>query len=183
MHDAIGLFHEIRNREGLTFDKKDIILFLNKKDLFEECVLKGKSLSCCFTKEARWGVKDNYSLEIEDEKESGNYKQNRFPMWDPKTSADQLEYTGPSQIATDDHDGHELFKRCVDSQILFIQHVFEAQSRKSTEGCTWSHVITAIDQKSTKRVFQLVVSQVILQNTTISSAVQESLHVQNCSLS
>jgi len=51
MHEAIELFYEIRNSK--YFKKTDIILFLNKKDLFEEC-FKKISLSFCFSHEKNW---------------------------------------------------------------------------------------------------------------------------------
>ena len=160
MHEAVELFHEIRNSKW--FHKLDIILFLNKKDLFEECVLQGKSMSICFTKEAQWGVSDSNTMGggIEEEKEL--YANNRFPIWNPHEFADHIEYTGPPHITTEE--AAEFFKICVDSQTLFIQHVFEAQSRKTTSGRTWPHVITATDQDFTKRVYELVQSQVILGN-------------------
>jgi len=46
LHEAIDLFNEIRNSKW--FKKTDIILFLNKKDLFIECLKKNTIKSLFF---------------------------------------------------------------------------------------------------------------------------------------
>merc|ERR1712113_748190 len=52
MHESIILFDEIINSKW--FKKTEIILFLNKKDLFAECIRSGISLSVCFNAKHDW---------------------------------------------------------------------------------------------------------------------------------
>ena len=54
MHDAIEAFDMYVNR--VEFYDSEIILFLNKSDLFTECIENKISLSVCFSKEAGWCV-------------------------------------------------------------------------------------------------------------------------------
>merc|ERR1712228_607296 len=52
MHEAVELFTEICKSKW--FRKSEMILFLNKDDLFREKLKAGNSLSCCFSKEEGW---------------------------------------------------------------------------------------------------------------------------------
>jgi len=52
LHEAIELFTEICNSKW--FKKSELILFLNKDDLFREKLKAGISLSECFSERARW---------------------------------------------------------------------------------------------------------------------------------
>ena len=169
MHESIELFHELRNCKW--FHGTNIVLFLNKKDLFEECVLAHKSLSLCFSKEAKWGS-DNINYIIGMNLDSGDnynpndfYDNDRFPFWNPDENVDHIEYNGPEFITTEEE--AQFFNVCIDSQTKFIQHVYESQRKKTTLGRTFTHIICAADQDCTKRVYQLVQSEVILGNMMI----------------
>lgn len=52
MHEAVELFTEICNSKW--FKKSELILFLNKDDLFKEKLKKQISLSHCFSKDNHW---------------------------------------------------------------------------------------------------------------------------------
>ena len=52
MHEAVELFTEICKSKW--FRKSEMILFLNKDDLFRKKLKAGNSLSCCFSKEDGW---------------------------------------------------------------------------------------------------------------------------------
>jgi len=52
MHEALELFDDICNSKW--FRKSEMILFLNKDDLFKEDLSSGHSLSLCFSKEKEW---------------------------------------------------------------------------------------------------------------------------------
>ena len=52
MHDAIEAFEMYVNR--IEFYNSEIILFLNKSDLFAQCIKDGISLCVCFSEEAGW---------------------------------------------------------------------------------------------------------------------------------
>ena len=122
-------------------------------------------MSLCFSEKAGWGwgwsqtseTKMN-DVDVDDEKDL--YNNDRFPMWQPNEYADHLEYNGPSTISNEQE--NEFVNLCVDSRTLFIRNVFEAQSKRTTHGRTWTHEITATDQDFTKRVWELTQSQVIL---------------------
>jgi GTPase SAR1 family protein len=53
MHDAIRQFDEITNN-STNFRDTEIILFMNKEDLFRKMLSDGESLSLCFSREAGW---------------------------------------------------------------------------------------------------------------------------------
>ena len=163
MHESIELFHDLRNCKW--FHGTNIVLFLNKKDLFEECVLAHKSLSLCFSKEAKWGS-DNINImgmnDDEEKFENEFYDNDRFPIWNPRENVDHIEYNGPEIVTTEEE--AEFLKLCIDSQTTFIQNVYESQRKKTTLGRTFTHIVCATDQSFTKRVYELVQSQVILGN-------------------
>eukprot|EP01084_Bolivina_argentea_P234011 394006_1 len=52
MHESIELFDKVCNSKW--FGKSEIILFLNKSDLFRECLYNGHLLKECFTIEHGW---------------------------------------------------------------------------------------------------------------------------------
>lgn len=59
MHESIQLFDELINSKW--FRKADIILFLNKNDLFVNLIRNGVSLSHCFTTARKWKGRYLYS--------------------------------------------------------------------------------------------------------------------------
>lgn len=155
MHEAIDLFHEIRNSKW--FKGHTVILFLNKRDLFEECVASQKSLSICFSKEAGWGENaDSY------EEEKDQYLNERFPIWDVNKDPSAFEYDGPAMPQNDDEWSH--LQHAVDYQAQWIGKVFENQTKIQTKGKTIPHVICATDQEITKTIFNQVQHEVIVAN-------------------
>merc|ERR1740123_2112617 len=52
MHESIELFEEIMTSKW--FRKMEMILFLNKKDLFADSIREGVPLSICFSAERGW---------------------------------------------------------------------------------------------------------------------------------
>jgi len=58
MHESLELFGEICSNKW--FRNTEIILFLNKRDLFEQMLRQGKSLMSCFSLESNWEGSDHW---------------------------------------------------------------------------------------------------------------------------
>jgi len=73
MHEAVDLFVELTNSR--YFRKSELILFMNKKDLFMEA-LRVAPLSVCFTKERGWDEPEQWTgpdyVCLTDDKEKDN---------------------------------------------------------------------------------------------------------------
>ena len=52
MHESIDWFSKVRNSNW--FKRSEIILLLNKRDLFSEEIARGNCISDCFSKKCNW---------------------------------------------------------------------------------------------------------------------------------
>ena len=146
---AVDLFYEIICNKW--FRKSEIILFLNKDDLFREQLQYDQvPLTVCFSEEAGWPIADEWY-------NGPNY------FFDNSLSDDQLQ---------------QFFYRCYDESINFIKQVFENRklwaiqnTRHSNNGYGLSkdtvifhHITCATDKMAIQQVFWDVQGIVIRAN-------------------
>ena len=136
MHESIQLFDEICNSKW--FKKTEMILFLNKNDLYRESLREGYSLRMCFHKDVGW---------------NGD-------QWDAADSdnEDMTDYVKQDDIEKDS----EYFEFCYDRSIQFIQEQFI--KRNTNPKLVYVHVTTATNEDNIKKVFWDVQNMIIRLN-------------------
>jgi len=133
LHEAIELFTEICNSKW--FRKSEMILFLNKDDLFKEKIRAGISLSECFSPEKGW-QKDKWTGEFD-------YESTRFKGDEAKDK--------------------NYFDGCHQAAIKFIQDAFMEVNNNQSR-VIFCHVTCATDQETVQKVFWDVQNIVIRSN-------------------
>ena len=138
MLEAVDLFYEIISNKW--FRRSEMILFLNKDDLFRKKLRDDEiPLTVCFSEEADWPIEDEWY-------DGPNY------FLDKSLSDEQLQ---------------EFFDRCYDEAINFIKQIYENRklwaiqnTRQSNNGYTLSkdkvifqHVTCAMDGIAIQQVF------------------------------
>ena len=98
MHESIDLFDEICNSKW--FRRTEMILFLNKEDLFRARIRNGERLNLCFSRDVCW----------EDD-----------IIWDGVNFEPKLYQT--------DGEKEDHFEQCCVKAIEFIQSVFLSRNR------------------------------------------------------
>jgi len=132
LHEAIELFTEICNSKW--FKKSELILFLNKDDLFREKLKAGVSLSECFSPQARW-------------------------LGLPWEGPDYVSMA----TGNDDADDKKNFDECYSAAIKFIQDAFISVNNNQNR-VIFCHVTCATDQDTVQKVFWDVQNIVIRAN-------------------
>eukprot|EP01084_Bolivina_argentea_P106144 190039_1 len=99
MHASISFFDEIVNSE--FFRQKRIILFLNNKDLFSECIREEISLSVCFSTNKGW-TRNEWE-------EKNDYQ----PIYD------------------DEEIDNNLFQKCYEAALDFIQNAYLSSNKNT----------------------------------------------------
>jgi len=127
MHESIQLFDEICNSKW--FRNSEIILFLNKTDLFKEKLLQEVPLSICFNKNAGWPY-DNEDWP--------------GPDFHPIKNTDNNEI---NKVASE-----QYFNDCYTMAITYIKTVF-ANRKEDPNKAIYFHVTCATDSKSLEKVF------------------------------
>merc|ERR1712228_138900 len=138
MHESIELFAEICNSKW--FRKTEMILFLNKNDLYREMLREGISLKNCF------GVDSGFEWDGE--------------QWDTESKqSDMIDYVKQDDIAKD----NEFFEICYDRSIEFIQEQY-VQRNKYKEKLIYVHDTTANNRDNIEKVFWDVQNIIIRLN-------------------
>jgi len=140
LHEAIELFKEICNSKW--FRKSEMILFLNKDDLFQEKLRAGISLSECFSREKGWLAPSE--------------------CWDPSSNADHADYD-PNGNAANEVEDKQIFDNCHNAAIKFIQNAFMEVNQNQSR-VIFCHVTCATDQETVQKVFWDVQNIVIRSN-------------------
>jgi len=141
MHESIELFDEICNSKW--FRNTEMILFLNKEDLFREMLREGHSLKQCFHLDYGW----------------------EGDQWDPdnaenvKHDFEIVEYEKKDDIDTD----RKWFDYCYEKNIEFLQAQY-VNRNKNVHKLVFVHVTTAIDRGNTEKVFWDVQNMIIRSN-------------------
>ena len=137
MHESIQLFTEICN--GRWFRLTEMILFLNKNDLFREMLRNGNSLKNCFHSDNGW-----YGYQ-----------------WDPDNTNDDdiVDYVKQE----DDEKDRELFEFCYEKNVKFIQDQY-IQCNVNPNRLIFVHITTATNYDIIEKVFWDAQNIIILSN-------------------
>ena len=134
MHESIALFDEIINSKW--FKKTEIILFLNKKDLFAEAIRDEIPLSICFNIKNGWN-----GIQWNDNDNPNDYKQN----------------------LNDENEDNQLFEKCYKANLDFITEIYLSYNQNKGKRI-FVHVTDATDRDQIERVFWDVQDIVIRSN-------------------
>eukprot|EP01084_Bolivina_argentea_P299239 515782_1 len=156
MHDAIELFDEICN--GRWFRRSEMILFLNKNDLFRQMLYDQITLSVGFARDIK---KENYKIKKQSEITPPPLP-NGHPT-KPKTNDDEETqesipfpnlnqwlgdpWNGPNftyDASKSEEENNVCFEKCYDKAIEFIVSLFLKQNRDANK-TVYVHITTAID--------------------------------------
>eukprot|EP00484_Ammonia_sp_Unknown_P019325 CAMPEP_0197038034 /NCGR_PEP_ID=MMETSP1384-20130603/15085_1 /TAXON_ID=29189 /ORGANISM="Ammonia sp." /LENGTH=402 /DNA_ID=CAMNT_0042468427 /DNA_START=15 /DNA_END=1223 /DNA_ORIENTATION=- len=137
MHESIELFDEICNSKW--FRNTEMILFLNKEDLFREMLREGHSLKQCFHVEQGWKG---------DQWDAAN--PDHHDEWEV------VEYEKKDDIQSD----NEHFDFCCRQCIAFIRQQYKVRN-KNLNKLVFIHVTTATNRDNIEKVFWDVQNMVI----------------------
>merc|ERR1712154_753999 len=132
MHESIYLFDEIINSKW--FKKTEIILFLNKKDLFADSLRDEIPLSICFNSHYGWNG----------------------PQWNADNHNDY-------KSTNDEEIDNNLFSKCYKSALDFITNIYLSYN-KNINKRIFVHVTDATDRDQIEKVFWDVQDIVIRSN-------------------
>jgi len=125
MHESLDLYTEIAN--GKWFCATELILFLNKRDLFEKELQSGHSLSLCFGENAfGWKGPDFWNAELKE----------------------KYDFNKDSENINDPHH----FEICFDTALGFIEQRY-LQRNDSKSRQVYTHITCATDKNSVDKVF------------------------------
>ena len=141
MHESLALFAEIMDSKW--FRKMEMILFLNKKDLFADSIREGVSLSVCFNAEKGW---DGAQWDDSD--------QEKYPTYTPQEMKDDL----------DPEVDKNLFEQCYKAALQFITNAFLSFNPHDRQKRVFVHVTDATDRDQIEKVFMDVQDIVIRAN-------------------
>ena len=133
MHESILLFDEIVNSKW--FKKTEMILFLNKKDLFAQQIRDEIPLSICFHTNYGWNG----------------------PQWPEENNPNN--YISSSDPETD----NSVFEKCYQIALDFITNIYLSYN-KNTHKRIFVHVTDATDRDQIEKVFWDVQDIVIRSN-------------------
>uniref|UniRef100_A0A7S0THK9 Uncharacterized protein n=1 Tax=Elphidium margaritaceum TaxID=933848 RepID=A0A7S0THK9_9EUKA len=148
MHESIRLFATICNEKH--FEKTEMILFLNKNDLFRDRLSEGTTLRSCFHQTAGWDGE----------------------QWDKDTKDPTAEYevmdyvpnaTGASNDAAGAQEDSELFEQSYAHSVSFIQRQY-SMVKENTAKLLYVHVTTATNKENVSKVFWDVQNMIIRKN-------------------
>jgi len=134
MHESINLFREIVNLKHFT--QTDMIMFLNKNDLFIDELMKGASLSVCFNND-KWNG----------------------PNWDKNNDYNPNKYQNNDDIK----EAKVYFENCYEKALEFIRQRYQDQCLKKPKLIHF-HTTTATDRDIVKKVFWDI-QHIILRGT------------------
>ena len=118
MSEAINLFGQICNEQW--FEKTSIILFLNKKDLFEEKILRVNPRDCVAPNgDKPWG---DYTGELGDYQAGCDYFEDKFKA--QNTSPENHNITAHMTCATDTDNVKVVFETC--KSVILEENLAEA---------------------------------------------------------
>jgi len=146
MLESLALFDEIINTKW--FKSTEIILFLNKKDLFAELIREGVSLSVCFHAKHGWHEKEWQWLDNENPNDYATYSVNQ-PMVDHDEAAQNQQ--------------HSVFEKCYKAALEFITDVYLSRNRNKNKR-VFVHVTDATDRDQIEKVFWDVQEIVVRSN-------------------
>jgi len=163
MWESLDLFSNIL--DGKWFLRTPVMIFLNKEDLFKECVFAGHKLCDCFDANpdrhpnAQWGDGDfAYS-------EEAKYTDIE---WDNNAIFESVDGKSPEQVA-------ELyFDDVVQTQLAFITEIFftcAEQKNKARNQSAYCHVTTATDKDNIKKVFDVVIHNAVMNQLMIAGVI------------
>ena len=136
MHESIALFDEICNSKW--FRRTEMILFLNKNDLFCDALREGHSLRKCFHREVGWNGQQW-------DESNGNY--------------DVVDYEKKDDIQKD----NECFEFCYRQSLDFVRDRYLERNHNPLK-MVFCHVTTATSTTITEKVFWEVQNIIIRSN-------------------
>jgi len=155
MHESIQLFEEICNSKW--FRQTEIILFLNKDDLFREMLREGYSLKKCFHIKSGWEGEQWDPEAYAEQFESGDEKQ--FMGMGGDYEYECVDYVRCEDTARD----NEVFEVCYKNAIKFVQRQY-VKKNKNTAKLVFVHVTTATNRDNVEKVFWDVQNMIIRSN-------------------
>eukprot|EP00485_Elphidium_margaritaceum_P007579 CAMPEP_0202695126 /NCGR_PEP_ID=MMETSP1385-20130828/8796_1 /ASSEMBLY_ACC=CAM_ASM_000861 /TAXON_ID=933848 /ORGANISM="Elphidium margaritaceum" /LENGTH=413 /DNA_ID=CAMNT_0049351095 /DNA_START=29 /DNA_END=1270 /DNA_ORIENTATION=+ len=144
MHESIKLFGKTCNDKH--FENTEMILFLNKNDLFFDRLREGTSLRMCFHTDAGWNG---------DQWDADKREQN-----DPKGEYEVVDYA-PPEIPTEED--NNFFQYCYQQSLAFIEYQY-TKVNANEEKMIYVHVTTATNEENVSKVFWDVQNMVIRNN-------------------
>lgn len=138
MQESLELFREIMVSKW--FRRMETILFLNKKDLFEDTIRDGVSLSVCFSEAQGWN--------------GTQWDEEKYP---PYKASEVL----------DDHDeeiNQNRYQEYYNAALQFITNAYLSYNRTTPQRRIYTHVTDATDRDHIEKVFMDVQDIVIRTN-------------------
>ena len=151
MWESLDLFND--TLEGKWFRRTPVIVFLNKEDLFRECVRNGYSLSECFDANEITHPNAEWPGAYEPESKYEDIE------WDPNATFEPMDGRSADEVS-------ELyFHDVVQTQLEFIQEIFFAVAEthhKQKNSSVYAHTTTATDKDNIRKVFDVVIHNAVM---------------------
>eukprot|EP01084_Bolivina_argentea_P125599 222511_1 len=141
MHESIELFEEICNLKH--FKRSEMMLFLNKNDLFCEMLRNGYSLRECFHSENGW-YGDQWDTDF---------------VYDNKSKYDAIDYQQKEGVLED----LQHFEFCYEQNVRFIQDQY-VQRNRNPKKVVFVHITTATNRDNVARIMWDVQNIIIRSN-------------------
>jgi len=156
MHESLGVFDKYINMD--CFQETEIILFLNKDDLFRQKIREGIHLDICFKNHPNWKPvesKENDTNEVP------------YAQWTGLNEHGKDVNYVPNQL-DDVKDDDEWFEDCWDAAKNFIALEYEKRffrTRINDDTTTlYTHVTTATNQSNVQSIFWDVQNTIVKAN-------------------
>ena len=165
MMESLELFDSMLNGKWFKHMASDIVLILNKKDVFSKCIKMGFPLHECFGKPKMMQNNNNNDDVKDDSKDNSNSDENIEISYFLNDRT--FEYTGmewkDKEAITDERDREWVFNHFVDSAALFVQKRFEYIGHYYKKYIT-THTCNATNKKSASKVFKRILQQTATSN-------------------
>ena len=151
MWESLDLFHD--TLEGKWFRRTPVIIFLNKEDLFRECVLSGYQLKDCFDADPIAHPNAEWPGAYEEFAKYNDIEWNAEAQFEPADGRTQQEVADI------------YFEDVVHTQLDFITDLFfhvAEDHGKARNNTVYAHTTTATDKDNIKKVFDVVIHNAVM---------------------
>ena len=162
MWESLDLFND--TLEGKWFRRTPVIIFLNKEDLFRECVMQGYQLKDCF--DANENTHPNAEWPGAYDAKLSKYTDIE---WDPNAKFSPIDGRSAQEVRD------LYFEDVIHTQLNFIQEIFfsiaESHHKIRNYGYgVYAHTTTATDKDNIRKVFDAVIHNAVM-NQLITAGV------------
>ena len=133
MHESLELFGTTFNNPKFNFNRMEVILFLNRKDLMKKALKAGHTLKDCFHSTQKW---HGDQWDADEEQKGGEFE--------------MVDFSSANDVKSDT----ALFEQALHSAIAFIKAQYLKQIKNEDKRKQiYVHITTALDKKNMKKVF------------------------------